>query len=571
MKYTTRGYNVVFVMLVIAMFFLPNSTWAAPQTPTFTPSTSLPGHFDLRDVNGTNYVTGVRDQGQYGTCWTHGVMASMEGNLLMTGNWVLAGEEGEPSLSEAHLDWWNGFNDHNNDDDLGGVGIPVHFGGDYRVASAYLTRGEGAIREIDAPYENLETAPPRYDSIYHYYYPHDIEWYWTDYNLSNIDTIKTKLMEYGVIGTAFCVANFMQNYIQYQPPSDTQEPNHAVAIVGWDDTLVTQAPQGPGAWIVKNSWGLGWGHNGYFYISYYDKWCGHHPEMGAVSYQNVFSFQNRDIYSYDYHGWRDTFSVASQAFNAFTAEDDILVDAVCFYTTVDNVDYTVRIYDEFTGGQLSGELTTESGTIEYTGYHTIDLSTPVAITAGDEFYVFIEVSQGGIAYDRTSEVPVLLGATSRTIVESIAHADESYYWDGVSWVDFFTYNFMDPSWDGTANFCIKALTAPTSAPVLSFESFTGGKGIATVVKNIGTANATNITVTINGTGGMFLRFPQTVYPIDTLAVGASTNVSMKIFGIGLGLLKPLPVLTFTLFAPGANTMTRQKTVKILGPFITLMN
>lgn len=431
----------------------------------------VPSAFDLRNNDGKNYVTSVKSQ-TGGTCWTHGAMAAIEGNLLMTGVWSAAGETGEPNLAEYHLDWWNGFNRHYNQDTTptSGGGLEVHFGGDYLITSAYLSRGDGAVREIDA--SSYYSASARATANYHYYYVRNIEWFSPSTAMNYREIIKRKIMEHGVLGTCmFYDGSLIRTdlgYTHFQPGFSKDDPNHAIAIVGWDDAKATQFDK-PGAWLCKNSWGAFWGLSGYFWISYYDKHCTVHPEMGAVSFQHVEPMQYDHVYYHDYHGWRGTLPEVSEAFNAFVALDNENLKSISFFTAGNQVDYELIVYDQFVNGELVHPLASKIGLIEYSGFNTIDLDSLVSLHAGDDFFIYLKLSSGGHPIDRTSEVAVLLGATTTgTIVESTAHRGESYYRNGSAWVDLYDYAFGDMSYNHTANFCMKGLTV--TAPPTKINS-----------------------------------------------------------------------------------------------------
>ncbi|PIE53388.1 hypothetical protein CSA37_01650 [Candidatus Fermentibacteria bacterium] len=491
---------------------------------------SAPSQFDLRDAGGQNYVTSIKSQ-QGGTCWTHGTMASIESNLLVTGVWEEQGEIGEPDLAEYHLDWWNGFNNWYNadmDPPSGSGGLTPHEGGDYLVATAYLSRGEGAVRDIDG--QSYYTPPSLTNPEYHHYYPEDVQWLTAGDDLASLLPVKEAIMAHGAIATCYCVnSSFMQDYIQYQPPSSSMDPNHSVAIIGWDDNKATQAPE-PGAWICKNSWGEGWGFGGFFYISYWDKWCCREPFMGAVSFQNTERLQYQHFYYHDYHGWRDTFTAgADMVMNAWEAPGDHFITAMSFFTPKEQETCSASFYGSFQGGVLSDLITAQDFQSTFRGFHTVELNNPFELEAGDSVYFTMSFSGGEYPYDRTADVPVLLGSSARVIVESSASPGESYYNDG-SWHDF--QNWSENPYPGTGNFCLKLLGFDSGLIVTPSEDmvFQGDQGgpftPSSQTWNMIYMGSGSVSYTVEGDGAQWLDLSGPL--TGTVSCGQTVNITASI-------------------------------------------
>ena len=123
--------------------------------------------------------------------------------------------------------------------------------------------------------------------------------------------------------------------------------DHHVCIVGWNDAYPAgrflRRPPGPGAFLIKNSWGTSYGQGGYFWISYYDRSFG----TTLAVFDGVEGAANHDaIYQHDALGWSKSIGYQSTTawFAArYTSGGDGSVTAVSLYTAKPGATYEVRV------------------------------------------------------------------------------------------------------------------------------------------------------------------------------------------------------------------------------------
>lgn len=196
--------------------------------------------FDWRDKDGKNWVTPVKNQRSCGSCWAFGAIGAVESAVLI----YTEDPDKDIDLSEQHL--------------VSECCSAGSCGGGYPSAALRYVRDTGVPDEACYPY-TAKDGPCDPCAGWE-----TRAWKTTDhvYVESTEDDFKFALQEYGPMSVVIRVPDDWYYYRAgvYTPVTDIGWANHAVVLCGWDDA--------DGCWIVKNSWGQGWGESGYARVKY---------------------------------------------------------------------------------------------------------------------------------------------------------------------------------------------------------------------------------------------------------------------------------------------------------------
>ncbi len=387
------------------------------------------------------YITSVKNQNPYSTCWAFAFMGASESSLISEG----LADKDVVDLSEWHLTY---FLSNPVADPLKGTAGDEFFivsndylngGGSQEFATFRAASWCGPVKEQDAPYTRVtvdSTAVLDDDLAYDATAYHLENSYWI--SMTDRLVVKQMIQKYGA-----CSASYYDEDTYYSTGSQAsmnqekpvavycprnESANHAITIVGWDDNYSKDnfgryKPQSNGAWYCKNSWGENWSKDGYFWLSYEDV-----PLNAGEAF--VFDYGTSDNYdnNYQYDGgvWSDYSYDCDYSANVYTAQKDEYLRAVGFYTRNSNYNCKIKIFKlDDTLNPVAGELLLEQEANQlYAGFHTVNLSKSVELKKNDLFSVVIYQSD-----KNGNSVPVFVDSTCEgTWYEnvSVAEAGQSF-------------------------------------------------------------------------------------------------------------------------------------------------
>lgn len=200
------------------------------------------GSFDWRTLG---KVTPVKNQNPCGSCWDFAAVAAYESAYAIRNNTMI-------NVSEQHI--------------LDCAGAGTCAGGWYMPVWDWMLTHKVVNTAALAYTAHDGACPGGLSGTYE-----DVAWGFVDPSggVPSVAAMKAALCAHGPLAVAMMATPAVIAYtggIINEGPMNIL--NHAVTIVGWDDSKH--------AWLVKNSWGTGWGLSGFFWIDYGSNNIGYH-------------------------------------------------------------------------------------------------------------------------------------------------------------------------------------------------------------------------------------------------------------------------------------------------------
>jgi len=232
--------KIISVFFIIMLVNIIPVTGKLIQSENISENPDLPEYFNWRDINGTDFTTSIKTQGQCPSCEAYALVAVLETIVQYQVGYTF-----DIDLSEAHLFFYPGGTCR--------WGVNASQAADYLVNFGVPDEGcfPDPLRSYDSPFESVPGWENRTVKIE--------SWGWVE---NDEDEIKKALIEYGPLVICFPVYEDFMYYKRgvYRHKWGERTGGHLVALVGYDDSEQ--------CWIVKNSWGDQWGDDGWFKMGY---------------------------------------------------------------------------------------------------------------------------------------------------------------------------------------------------------------------------------------------------------------------------------------------------------------
>lgn len=503
------------------------------------------------------YITSVKNQNPYGTCWAFAFIGASEASIYKQGLGTA-----DTDLSEWQLAY---FMSHTVADPMGGTAGDsftaeaggtsyLKSGGNQELATRRVANWQGLTEEARAPYTTVLKNPNATlpDTVAYGQDAYHLEnSYWV--SMKDRTIVKQLIQEYGACGSSYYSANEyystgMQNSLETSEPVAVYCPhkndtNHAITIIGWDDTYSREnfgehKPDADGAWYCKNSWGSNWSKDGYFWISYEDI-----PLLNSNAYFYEYGCTDNYDHNYQYDGgvvnyeYRSSWGYRYQA-NRYVTTSSQSLKAVGFYTADALYQCMILIYKNCTADNPSSGtlMLTQKADQTYAGFHTVVLDKPIILGKGESFSVVIKQLTSS---KEAGRIPVDV-STSGSWYENVSTSEDGQSFigiDGATWTDISSAD------GGNENCRIKAYTDDV---VIKVSKIALNKTGATLMKNetldlkatVTPSNAANKAVTwkssntkvatVNSRGKVTAKSPGTATITCTAKDGSGKKATCKI-------------------------------------------